>query len=173
MRTKLGLRYGKSAIPGIKGLFAWDPATKGQGTDIVFHRKAKIVKYGGEIIDIDTLNARYDYDSFKPTAPYTLQIPRVGLVDAGCCRGIASLANNSKGVTRNGTPVTNNAHFKGSYLVASKNIRNGQEIFVAYSQAYWKAYQCKRGNEKRDCLKFNISSQRRRPRDRTSRCVNV
>lgn len=126
------LRIKESSIPGAgKGLFAMSRNTPSDG--IVFQKDQVICRYYGEAVTQDILQERYgDY-----TAPYGIHVRGTAFEDAGCKRGIGSLANhapNSRANARysyqlhNGSPV--------SFIRATKNIRNGSEVLVNYGRDY-------------------------------------
>lgn len=119
------LKIKPSAIPGAgKGLFAAKP---GGGNDIVFRTGDLIIEYGGEAIDTATLDHRYgDY-----TAPYGLKRQSNQYEDAACRRGVGSLANHKPGSQANAkySAGRNPARLN---LLATKNIRNGQEVCCSY-----------------------------------------
>jgi len=121
------LRIKKSTIPNAgMGLFAVDPT---DNTDrIIFKAGQTIVKYKGEIIDTDELNERYG----EYTAPYTVSISRDRYEDAAQQRGIGSIANTKP----NHNNATISVHNGYASLKATKNIRNNQEIFLSYGNAY-------------------------------------
>ena len=117
------LKVKDSTIPGSgKGLFACDPMT--ERNEIIFRPKDRIVIYGGEPLDQKELSKRYG----EHTAPYALKTGRDRFLDGACRRGVGSLANTRRN--------RNNAAFSSKYLKATKNIRNGQEIFASYGRSY-------------------------------------
>lgn len=128
------LKIKESTIEGIgKGLFAMDPNVE-EG-EIIFRPKDKnsIISYGGEVIDEEELNYRYG----EYTAPYALEVKKDRYFDGACRRGIGSLINN--GGKRNNARLTVHTNLNGESfgnIRAMKNIRNGDEIFVAYGGEY-------------------------------------
>jgi hypothetical protein len=112
------------------GLFAYK-INSGQN-DIIFKKDQIICDYEGEEIDEDELRHRYH----QYTAPYCIQIANDEYLDSALERGIGSLANNK--------PHHNNAKFciskrNGQSRVtikATQNIRQGNEIFIAYGLGY-------------------------------------
>ena len=115
---------------GGKGLFALDP--KRGDNDIIFKTGQTIIFYGGDIISKPELDRRYGVY----TAPYGVEIQGVDgngeqrYRDTACDRGIGSLANH-------GNSRKENARFSMGNVLnlkATKNIRNGQEIFINYNK---------------------------------------
>lgn len=110
-----------------KGLYACDPLNSTSNA-VLFKKGETIVKYHGELINLETLNERYDHH----TAPYTVQISANSYEDGAKTRGIGSLANTN--------PGHNNATFSiyqgRASLKATKPIRNGEEIYLSYGRAY-------------------------------------
>lgn len=132
-----GLKIQPSNIAGAgKGLFAW---SKQGGDTIVFKPNEVIAPYYGDEITRAELFERYGQD----TGPYALEGQAGLIVDAACRRGVGSLANGSRGSLRP------NARFADSYaggahrlvVRATKNIRHGQEIIIAYGAHYWQTNQ--------------------------------
>ena len=123
---KKHLKIKPSTIPGAgKGLFAARPNA---GDDIVFRRGDVVVEYGGESIDRATLDHRYG----RYTAPYGLQRRADLFENAACKRGAGSLANHKPLSQANARYSVGRDRMN---LVATKNIRNGQEIFCCYTGA--------------------------------------
>lgn len=124
-----------------RGLFACDAKNPG---GIVFRRNDIISPYVGELLSAQELDARYSEDEL---APY-VDVVEVGMdgdmyIDGACMRGVASLANDAiNGSTCTTQKCRNNSFFfsgDGNYpqLKALRNIRDGDEIFVAYGDEYW------------------------------------
>ena len=109
-----------------KGLFAMD-IDKG-ANEIVFKKNQTIVQYTGEIINRDELERRYGVH----TAPYAVAKSDNEYIDSACSRGVGSLINHQQearancrfSYTRNG----------GIQVKATKNIRNGQELYLNYNK---------------------------------------
>lgn len=114
-------------------------AGKGLWADKTFKRGEVIVKYDGEYITWKECLKRneaqegygcyYLYLSKKKCidAQYTLWAQgRYANDAAGLCR-IAGLRNNSRYEVIKGEV----------YIIASRNIRAGEEIFVSYGRSYW------------------------------------
>jgi hypothetical protein len=127
LKYKYHLTIMKSSLPNAgKGLFAID--TKKGPYDIIFKKGDKIIQYNGELISNQDLNDRY----LEYTAPYAVKINKDLLCDGACNRGVGSLANTF--------PNHNNATLtvfrKKAFIKATKNIKNKQEIFLAYGRSY-------------------------------------
>jgi hypothetical protein len=124
------LKIKKSTIPDAgKGLFASDPLSS-DPNEIVFKKGATIVQYEGETINLEKLENRYG----DKTAPYSVMISKNKYIDASKIRSVGSLANTN--------PPHNNATLSVSTgrgtasLKATKNIKNGEEIFLSYGRSY-------------------------------------
>jgi len=138
LETDRHLRIQKSTVPhGGLGLFAFN----GAGDDaIVFSgpRKTRygytpgdfIIEYTGETLSNAAVNQRYRR---KDTAPYAARIDKHFIEDAACLRSAGSLANHKPHSRANARLVSNGAVIQ---LVATKNIRNGAEIFIDYGGEY-------------------------------------
>ena len=113
-----------------KGLFAFGEANK-----VIFKKGSRICLYNGELIDTDKLLERY-HDN---TAPYTVQLHNKNgepqYEDAAMERGIGSLANHSRNKSKINARLSINRGNKAQ-LIATKNIKSGQEIFVNYGPDY-------------------------------------
>lgn len=132
-----GLKIQPSTIAGAgKGLFAW---SKQGGNTIVFRKDETIVPYDGDQITQAERLARYGQD----TGPYAAGGQAGLIVDAACRRGVGSFANGSRGALRPNARFAN-SHAAGVHrlvLKATKIIRHGQEIVVAYGAHYWQTNQ--------------------------------
>lgn len=124
------LQIKESTIPNSgKGLFAFKPDATGDN-EIIFHRGDTIIEYHGESVSSADLDDRYgDY-----TAPYAIQHSRHRFEDAACWRGIGAMANhqNARRANAEYTPRRDGR----VWLRATKNIRQGQEIFCNYGVEY-------------------------------------
>lgn len=113
------------------GLFACDPKKK-KG-EVVFEKNKWIVAYIGDKMTKTELDARYPQDN---TAPYAVG-RKTDVWDGGCTRGVANFANDAR------NDANNNAFFdwagrgRTMVLVATKDIKNGDEILADYGKAYW------------------------------------
>lgn len=132
--VKYGVRIKQSTIPNAgKGLFATRDVCK----------DSWICPYVGEVLSMRRFNKRYPGSM---TAPYAILLPGPGggAVDAACTRGIASLANAR--FKKDGTVASlalHNCKFShrsvgdgipGIWLKATKQIRNGEEMFAYYGE---------------------------------------
>ena len=122
------LKIMQSNIPnGGKGLFAIDPRTVDR--DVIFEKGDRITEYHGELINLQTLNERYGEDL---TAPYAVGISADSYEDGARVRGIGSLANTSPGHNN----ATLSIYRGRASLKATKNIRNGDEVYLSYGRRY-------------------------------------
>jgi len=136
-------------IEGEKGLFAF-----GKRDKVVFRKGENIIKYIGERISKKELEKRYDYGGYDVTAPYTLNINGRN-VDASCKRGLGAMANATFGMDKR----HQNARLdENGHVVATKDIKDNQEILVDYGQDYWKGFMC----DGKPCLNFKIVNRRRK-----------
>ena len=124
------LRVQPSGIPHSgKGLFAQHP-DKDAGNIILFRTGDRIIAYDGEIVTQETLNQRYQ----NHTAPYGIQISKTSNEDGALHRGVGTLVNHPPKQGRSNARFSISKH--RIVLVATKNIRNHQEIFVNYGKSY-------------------------------------
>jgi hypothetical protein len=125
-KHKLRIKRSELLNSGL-GLFAMDPMNSDDHT-VLFKKGDTIIEYAGEIIDIEELENRYD----NKTAPYTVQISKNVFEDGAAVRGVGTLANTN--------PRHNNAKlsiYRGkATLKATKNIYNGDEIYLSYGRSY-------------------------------------
>jgi hypothetical protein len=110
-----------------KGLFAVDPLSSNPN-DIIFKKGSNIVEYTGEIINGEELNDRYQ----DKTAPYTVQLNKDKFIDGAKIRGVGSLANTKP----NHNNATISVYRSKASIKASKNIKNGDEIYLSYGRSY-------------------------------------
>ncbi|HRG59815.1 MAG TPA: SET domain-containing protein-lysine N-methyltransferase [Bacteroidia bacterium] len=114
---------------------------KGLFTKIDIKKGATIVEYKGEKITWAEGLKRNENHQFQ--SPYLFYISPNNCIDAEyTLDALARYANDAKGHTKvNG--LTNNAEYavikRVPYIVATKNIKAGEEIFVSYGSDYWKA----------------------------------
>lgn len=119
------LRIKPSGLAGAgKGLFV-NSREHGEN-EWVFAPGDKIVKYYGDELTEAQVDQRYGEDG---TAPYAWTVG-AHVVDAACRRGIASFANHKPQSRANAKLA------KNGYIVATKNIKNGSEIFVSYGREF-------------------------------------
>lgn len=136
------LRIKPSNTPSAgKGLFAQINRAAEDNQTIVFKKGDAIIQYTGDVVDLPTLNSRYDLDANTQfTAPYAYEIKRdESFVDSACNRGIGSLINHKPISKANATFVKTrdaNGEFNGVKLKAKVNIKNNKEIFASYGRSY-------------------------------------
>ena len=120
------LRVKPSGLAGAgKGLFV--QSREHEANEWVFRPGDKIVKYYGDILTEEQVDHRYGEDG---TAPYAWSVGGGNVVDAACRRGIAAFANHKPQSRANAKLA------KNGYLVATKHIKNGSEIFVSYGHEF-------------------------------------
>ena len=131
-RNFLHIKVQQSTIPNAGvGLFAFD-ATK-PVNEIVFKRGDKICDYNGEIIDETEKNRRYG----NKTGVYILQINNQGRYEDGATqRGIGTLLNSPSGSNRQDNCRFSIGRDKKAHIVALRNIRNNNELFINYGRLY-------------------------------------
>lgn len=122
------LKISASKIPGAGlGLYAHNGK---DNNEIVFKKGELICPYYGEVIDQNELISRYG----SKTAPYGVEIQANQIYEDGALqRGIGSLINHF--------PKQKNCRFSVSKkkrinVIATKNIRNGEEIYTSYGRSY-------------------------------------
>lgn len=123
-----------------KGLFAWDSSNtnkKNASIDnqkIVFKEGDNIGKYDGERVSAKENTRRYG----KKTGPYAVGHNKAGEgEDAACKRTFPSLVNHQQGKKQNAELISHRSSSKkpwDAWIVATKTIKNGQEIFASYKQ---------------------------------------
>lgn len=123
-----------------KGLFTTTPIKKG----------SKIIEYKGEIIDWKEYEKRVERDEDG----YLFFINKKRCIDAwNTPQHKARYANDAAGLSRV-KGLKNNSVYEieddKCFIVASKDIAAGEEIFVSYTKEYW------------DCVRYNISIGRGR-----------
>jgi len=111
-----------------KGLFALNKALPEDA--IIFKKGQKIIEYIGEPINLEELNERYQ----DRTAPYAIGINANRFIDSACLRGTGSFANTM--LRKNDNNATFSTYRGQASIKATKNIKNGQEIFVYYGNQY-------------------------------------
>ncbi|MCC6251601.1 MAG: SET domain-containing protein [Bacteroidia bacterium] len=114
---------------------------KGLFTKIPIKKGTVIVEYKGEKI---TWAEGLKRNENHPTqSPYLFYISANNCIDAEyTLDALARYANDAKGHTRV-KGISNNADYtiinKVPYIIATKNIKAGSEIFVSYGKDYWNA----------------------------------
>lgn len=130
--SRMDLEIRKSNIPGAgKGLFA----------KRLFRRGERVVEYEGEVIT--WAQCRKRNEKMEGVGAYYFYISNRKCVDAqNTLEAFARYANDAAGLVR--LPgIRNNARYEvyrgKPYIVASRNIPEGEEIFVSYGKEYWQA----------------------------------
>lgn len=128
----MSLEVKKSLIPGAgMGLFATS----------TFKRGDRVIEYTGEIITWAECQKRNE--ALDGVGLYYFYVSDRKCIDAqNVPESLARYANDAAGFVR--LPgFRNNSRFeviKGKpYIIASRNIKPGEEIFVAYGKEYWDA----------------------------------
>ena len=116
-----GLRIKPSSVPGAGlGLFATED----------FSRTDNIAPYTGEQLTRAAVEQRYGDERGE----YVLCRDSKRCIDSRATNSSAArFANDSRG-----TDFRNNARFRALRLEATRRIRPGDEIFVAYGRDYWR-----------------------------------
>ncbi len=133
----MALQVKKSQLPKAgKGLFTTLPIAKGE----------RIIEYKGEIIDWKEYEKRVAEDKDG----YLFFITKKRCIDAySTPRYKARYANDAAGLSRI-KGLKNNAYYEivgeQCFILATRNIEAGEEIFVSYSKEYW------------DCIRYNIKN---------------
>lgn len=114
---------------------------KGLFTKIDIKKGSLIVEYKGEKITWAEGLKRNENHAFQ--SPYLFYITAKNCIDAEyTLDALARYANDAKGHTKV-KGLTNNAEYavikRVPYIMATKNIKAGEEIFVSYGDDYWKA----------------------------------
>jgi hypothetical protein len=123
------LRIKPSTLEGAgKGLFAMN--RKAANDAVLFKKGDTIINYDGEVIDDEELEERYGNN----TAPYALETKEDSNVDCACERGVGSSANSKP--NHNNARISINRRKNEAKLVATKNIKNGEEIFLSYGPSF-------------------------------------
>ncbi|MEI6020968.1 MAG: SET domain-containing protein [Bacteroidota bacterium] len=119
-------------------------AGKGLFTDKAIKKDSKIIEYKGEIIDWKEYTKRVKEDKDG----YLFFISNKRCIDAfSTPRFKARFANDAEGLSRV-KGFKNNAVYDifgdQCFIVATRDIKAGEEIFVSYTKEYW------------DCIRYNI-----------------
>lgn len=114
---------------------------KGLFTTVDIKKGMLIVEYTGEKITWAEGLKRNENHAFQ--SPYLFYISAKNCIDAEyTLDALARYANDAKGHTKI-KGLNNNAEYlvikRVPYIVATKNIKAGEEIFVSYGDDYWKA----------------------------------
>jgi len=139
-------------------------AGKGLFTDILIKKDTKVIEYLGEIITWAEAEKRDD----QGKGGYVYYVTKYHCIDAyHHPEALARYANDARGLTRkNG--VRNNSYYatrgRRGYIIASRNIKPGEEIFVWYGDEYWKEW-----IESVNALKKKAQQQKRKSANKKSR----
>ncbi|MDO9000105.1 MAG: SET domain-containing protein [Bacteroidota bacterium] len=131
----MSLLVKKSKLPNAgKGLFTTKPIKK----------NSKVIEYKGEIIDWK----EYEKRVLLNRDGYLFYINKKRCIDAfDTPQHLARFANDAAGLGRV-KGLKNNANYEifgnKCYIVSSRDIEAGEEIFVNYTKEYW------------DCVRYNI-----------------
>ncbi|MCE3229955.1 MAG: hypothetical protein K0S32_4506 [Bacteroidetes bacterium] len=140
LTSNMALIVKKSTLPKAgKGLFTTTPIKKGE----------KVIEYKGEIINWKQYKKRVDENKDG----YLFYISDERCIDAyPTPQHKARYANDAAGITRV-RGLRNNCNYEivgdKCFIVAQKNIKAGEEIFVNYTKEYWDSvrYNIKHGFE--------------------------
>ncbi|MCZ2141449.1 MAG: SET domain-containing protein-lysine N-methyltransferase [Bacteroidia bacterium] len=124
----------KSNIPKAgKGLFVAKDIKKGE----------IITEYEGERLTWKECKARNEKKKGKEKGAYYFYINEKNCIDAEYCLwAMGRYANDAAGIGRV-KGLRNNSQYQviknKAYIVATRNIKKGGEVFVSYGKAYWDA----------------------------------
>ncbi|MBW7844570.1 MAG: SET domain-containing protein-lysine N-methyltransferase [Bacteroidia bacterium] len=124
----------KSNIPKAgKGLFVAKDIKKGE----------IITEYEGERLTWKECKARNEKKKGKEKGAYYFYINEKNCIDAEYCLwAMGRYANDAAGIGRV-KGLRNNSQYQviknKAYIVATRNIKKGSEVFVSYGKAYWDA----------------------------------
>jgi SET domain-containing protein len=133
----MALKVKRSQLPNAgKGLYTTTPIKK----------NTKIVEYKGEIIDWK----EYEKRVLEDKDGYLFYISKKKCIDAyNTPQHIARYANDAAGIRRV-KGLRNNSSYQvfddKCFIVAERDIKAGEEIFVNYTKEYW------------DCIRYNIKN---------------
>lgn len=137
----LHLRVGPSNIPHAgNGLFAYSKTPD----ELLFRAGNRICRYNGEVITRAALEERFQHES----TPYSIALPGGMAESAERHRGIGALANHSGNIRAANARLSVSIQRRGQ-IIATKNIRAGQEILVNYGDDYDFDVQHSTNNKKR------------------------
>lgn len=134
----MALKIKTSQLPNAgKGLYTDKPIKKGE----------KIIEYKGEIIDW----REYEKRVLEDKDGYLFFINKQRCIDAfSTPQHKARYANDAAGLSRV-KGLRNNANYEifdnKCFIVSSREIKAGEEIFVNYTKEYW------------DCIRYNIKNK--------------
>lgn len=134
MLKEYQLKIMPSTVPAAgKGLFAWHPTS--DANIILFRQGDVLLEYEGEMISRAELDRRYDEEDEEHVAPYAYGAGNF-VVDAACERGAGSLINHSDQARNINCKFVYDPRTAILSVVATKNIRNGHELFMNYGEGY-------------------------------------
>lgn len=160
MRMELSLEIKRSKLPNAGlGLFAYDPKAAAKDepvfpgfedyTQEYGNRKLKklpkdyfyVVEYRGRIVKTSSVDKLYG-EGDENVVPYAVPANKDGtlLIDAAQVRGIGSIANDAT-LTSLVEKIDNNCiinigHDRKTYVIASRNIYHGDELYCSYGDNY-------------------------------------
>ena len=97
---------------------------------VVFKAGDVVCQYNGEVISQENLEERY---GSRNTAPYAVLLNSNRREDGALARGVGTLINHN--VRKQNCRIAINRNNRAQ-IVATKNIRNGDELFVSYGRSY-------------------------------------
>jgi len=114
---------------------------KGLFTSVDIKKGMLVIEYTGE--KITWAEGLKRNENHKAQSPYLFYITAKNCIDAEyTIDALARYANDAKGHTKV-KALNNNAEYavikRVPYIMATKNIKAGEEIFVSYGDDYWKA----------------------------------
>lgn len=126
-------------------------AGKGLFTTTAIKKGERIIEYKGEIIDWK----EYEKRVAEHKDGYLFYINKKRCIDAYATpQHKARFANDAAGLTRV-KGVRNNCKYdiidNRCFIVSTRNIKPGEEIFVSYTKSYW------------DCIRYNIKHNLHKP----------
>jgi uncharacterized protein len=138
----------KSRLPG---------AGKGLYTTKAIRKDSKVIEYRGEIIGYEEYRRR----ARKENDYYLFYLRRDLIIDAmNTPQYKARYANDARGVTRV-KGLRNNSDYiifgDKCFIVASRDIKAGEEIYVNYTKSYW------------DCVRYRMKEKLKAAKARRKR----
>ena len=127
------LRIRPSNIHGAgKGVFAINKRLPENA--VIFHKGQTIMNYDGEEVTRQTLDQRYGHH----TAPYGVEVShRKNIYEDGAMqRSVMSCVNSPPNGTQPNCRLTTNRGRTYCIVKATKDIRNGQELYADYGHEY-------------------------------------
>lgn len=153
----------KSKIPGAgKGLFTTKPIEKG----------AKVIEYRGEIIAWKEYGERVKANKDG----YLFFVSRKKCIDAfSTPQYKARYANDALGYVRV-KGIKNNSQYETEgdrcFIVTTKNIKAGEEIYVDYTRDYWKVMKQNLRWEKEQRMKKEAREKRQKLAEQKKKALN-